>query len=120
MKVTEGEYTTIKQLLQKYNGKRVAQIVGRGIGTVSTVKNTDSYEAYRNRPMPKSKPKAQQLPLEPKTERRDLRESVWLKLNALYDEIVLYRTTVVNKDANRDLGMAIIKLEEAEMWLKRH
>ena len=50
---------------------------------------------------------------------RELKFRAW---SALYDEITLYKNTPTGKttDESRDVNMALIKLEEAEMWLKRH
>ena len=46
-KLTENEYTTIKQLLGKgYEGLKVAEIVGRGRGLISAVNNTASYKEF--------------------------------------------------------------------------
>ena len=136
-KINEPEYMTIKQLLAKgYEGGKVAEIVGRGRGVVSRINTSTSYEEfvergkavrakYRNKYKAEAKPKTQQqLPLRPKTANTtiDLRQSIWIKWSALYDEIALYKNTPTGKTADepRDVNMALIKLEEAEMWLKRH
>lgn len=136
-KINEPEYLTIKQLLAKgYEGGKVAEIVGRGRGVVSRINTSTSYEEfvergkatrakYKNKYKAEAKPKAQQqLPLRPKTANTtiDLRQSIWIKWSALYDEIALYKNTPTGKttDESRDVNMALIKLEEAEMWLKRH
>ena len=136
-KLTEMEYTTIKQLLEKgYEGQKVAAIVGRGRGLVSKVNVSSSYKEfvergkatrakYKNKYKTAAKPKMQQqLPLQPKTGNTtiDLRQSIWIKWSALCDEITLYKNTPTGKttDESRDVNMALIKLEEAEMWLKRH
>lgn len=130
-KLTEMEYTTIKQLLDKgYDGQKVASIVGRGRGAVSRVNCTGSYEEYRTKTraerirykMARLKPR--QLPLKPKNDNTtiDLRQSIVIKLSALYDEVILYKRTPTGKtnEELRDIAMAVAKLEEAEMWLKRH
>ena len=136
-KINEPEYMTIKQLLAKgYEGDKVAEIVGRGRGVVSKVNVSTSYEEfvkrgkatrakYKNKYNAEAKPKtSQQLPLRPKTANTtiDLRQSIWIKWSYLYDEITLYKNTPTGKttDESRDVNMALIKLEEAEMWLKRH
>lgn len=136
-KISEPEYMTIKQLLAKgYEGGRVAEIVGRGRGVVSKVNVSSSYKEfvergkairakYKNKYKAGAKPKTQQqLPLQPKTGNTtiDLRQSIWIKWSALYDEITLYKNTPTGKttDESRDASMALIKLEEAKMWLKRH
>lgn len=129
LKLREPEYTTIKQLLAKgYDGKKVAEIMGRGTGTVSTVKNTKDYTDYLEKQkgwhVKEPKRPNEQLPLRAPKEPTviDLRQSIWIKWGALYDELSLYRRTPTGKttDEQRDLAMAITKLEEAEMWLKRH
>jgi hypothetical protein len=81
-KLTENEYTTIKQLLGRgYEGLKVAEIVGRGRGLISAVNNTASYKEfvergkavrakYRNKYKAPAPLKAQQLPLDtPKRQR---------------------------------------------------
>lgn len=133
-KLNEMEYTTIKQLLEKgYEGIRVAEIVNRGRGVVSDVNTTKTYAEYiAKRKGRKARWSAgaatkttQQLPLQATTKAHtslDLRQSIVIKLNALYDEIALYKRVPTDKtpEEQRDLSMALIKLEEAEMWLKRH
>ena len=135
-KINEMEYTAIKALLNKgYEGTRVSEIVGRGRNVVSDVNTTGNYAEYmakrrQRRVRAKNKAVQRQLPLdEPKKPEAtgsanviDLRQSIWIKYNALYDELTLYRRTPTGKtsDEIRDLNMAVYKLEEAEMWLKRH
>lgn len=133
-KLNEMEYTTIKQLLAKgYEGGKVAEIVGRGRGLVSDVNTTKTYAEYvakgkerkaRWSAKTSAKP-TKQLPLQAPTKAHtslDLRQSIAIKLDALYDEIALYRRVPTDKtpEEQRDLSMALIKLEEAEMWLERH
>ena len=67
--------------------------------------------------------KSRQLPLDtPKQDNvMDIRQSIWIKYSSLYDELTLYRRTPTGRTAEeqRDINMALLKLEEAEMWLKR-
>lgn len=133
-KLNEMEYTTIKQLLAKgYEGLKVAEIVNRSRGIVSDVNTTKCYAEYlakrkgrKDRWNAKTSAKStQQLPLQAPAKAHtslDLRQSIVIKLNALYDEIALYKRVPSDKtpEEQRDLSMALIKLEEAEMWLKRH
>ena len=123
-KLTESEYTTIKQLLAKgYEGKKVAEIVQRGAGTVSTVKNTANYKDYKDRLIKQAEaPKKQvELPLDkPKKTTLDLREDIVIKLNALLDSIEAYRVSFGGNYAARARACAIAKtkIEEARLWLK--
>ena len=131
-KLTEMEYTTIKQLLEKgYEGIKVATIVGRGRGVVSLVNATSSYEEYierrkatRDKYKTSTKStKAQQLPLDtPKKTELDLIHDMTDKIIALKDDIELYITTLAcgTRELQRDAKMALVKLEEAAMWLTRH
>lgn len=131
-KLTEMEYTTIKQLLEKgYEGIKVATIVGRGRGVVSLVNATSSYEEYiERRKATRAKYKtstkhheAQQLPLDtPKKTELDLMQGMVDKIVALRDDIELYITTPAcgTRELQRDAKMALVKLEEAAMWLTRH
>lgn len=135
-KINEMEYAAIKALLNKgYEGTKVSEIVGRGRNVVSDVNTTGSYAEYmakrrQRRVRAKNKAIQRQLPLDESKKFEatgkgnviDLRQSIWVKYNALYDELVLYRRTPTGKttDEIRDLNMAVYKLEEAEMWLKRH
>lgn len=126
-KLTNDEYTTIKQLFRKgFDGKTIAGIVGRGTGTVSGVKNTKSYEDYRDRVIKQQteqKPKQESLPLEDKTKKTtlDLREDISIKFSALLDSIEAWRNTA-QRDSNVkkqvEIGRAKIHLEEARLWLK--
>lgn len=131
-KLTEMEYTTIKQLLEKgYEGQKVAAIVGRGRGVVSLVNTTSSYKEYvergkatraRYKTSTKS-PKAQQLPLDtPKKTELDLVQGMVDKIVALRDDMELYITTPAcsTRERQRDAKMALMKLEEASMWLTCH
>lgn len=123
-KLTESEYTTIKQLLAKgYDGKRVAEIVQRGAGTVSTVKNTDSYVEYKGRVFnQKTAPKKQtELPLDkPKKTTLDLKQDISIKFSNLCDSILVYRTTVAKPQGKqiKYWDKAVECLEEARLWLK--
>lgn len=131
-KINEVEYMTVKQLLAKgYEGGKVAEIVGRGRGVVSRINVSTSYDefvkrgkAIRSRYKRPADQKGQQLPLVAKRPDNtvDLKQSVLVKWNALYDELALYKNTPTGKTIAevRDLNMATVKLEEAEMWLKRH
>ena len=134
-KLTEMEYTTIKQLLEKgYEGIKVATIVGRGRGVVSLVNTTSSYKEYVERgkaARAKYKTstkslKAQQLPLDtPKKTTLDLREELAIKFNSLIDTVETLEVTVKNpKGGVIDLRKGIAfnrakeRLEEARLWLK--
>lgn len=129
-KLTEMEYTTIKQLLDKgYDGQKVASIVGRGRGAVSRVNCTGSYEEYKTKTraerirykMARLKPR--QLPLDtPKKTEHDLMQSMVDKIVALRDDIELYMATPAcdTRERQRDAKMALVKLEEASMWLTCH
>lgn len=129
-KLTEMEYTTIKQLLGKgYEGLKVAEIVGRGRGLVSAVNTTSSYKEYiqrgkatRAKYKKTEKEVPQQLPLDtPKKTTLDLREDLAIKLNALRDAIVLYKHTAAGGNAVKQIRYcqkAQERLEEAWLWLK--
>jgi len=134
-KINEPEYMTIKQLLAKgYEGGKVAEIVGRGRGVVSKVNVSTSYEEfvkrgkatrakYRNKYKAPAPPKAQQLPLDtPKKTEHDLIQSMVDKIVALRDDIELYMATPAcgTRERQRDAKMALVKLEEASMWLTCH
>ena len=135
-KINEPEYMTIKQLLAKgYEGGKVAEIVGRGRGVVSKVNVSTSYEEfvkrgketrakYKNKYKAGAKPKApQQLPLDtPKKTEYDLIQSMVDKIIALRDDIELYMATPTcdTRKRQRDAKMALVKLEEASMWLTWH
>ena len=131
-KLTEMEYTTIKQLLEKgYEGIKVATIVGRGRGVVSLVNTTSSYKEYVERvKAARAKYKtntkhheAQQLPLDtPKKTELDLIQGMVDKIIALQDDMELYITTPAcgTRELQRDVKMALVKLEESAMWLTRH
>lgn len=131
-KLTEMEYTTIKQLLEKgYEGQKVAAIVRRGRGVVSLVNTTSSYKEYVERgKVTRAKykasaksPKAQQLPLDtPKKTEYGLIQGMTDKIVALRDDIELYIATPAcgTRERQRDARYALVKLEEAAMWLTRH
>jgi len=135
-KISEPEYMAIKQLLAKgYEGGKVAEIVGRGRGVVSRINTSTSYEEFikrgkATRAKYKNKYKAgtngQQLPLEvkedrPKTTSYDLASGIVDKLADLRDDLELYAQTPFNGDrGKRDAKMALMKLEEASMWLTCH
>ncbi len=135
-KINEPEYMTIKQLLAKgYEGGKVAEIVGRGRGVVSRINTSTSYEEfikrgkatrakYKNKYKAGAKPKTpQQLPLDtPKKTEYDLIQSMVDKIVALRDDMELYITTPFcdTRERQRDAKMALVKLEEASMWLTCH
>lgn len=135
-KINEPEYLTIKQLLAKgYEGGKVAEIVGRGRGVVSRINTSTSYEEfikrgkatrakYKNKYKAGAKPKTQQqLPLDtPKKTEHDLMQSMVDKIVALRDDIELYMATPAcdTRERQRDAKMALVKLEEASMWLTCH
>ena len=123
-RLTENEYTTIKQLLAKgYEGKKVAEIVQRGAGTVSTVKNTATYEDYKDRLIKQAEaPKKQtELPLDkPKNTTLDLRENIMIKINALYDAVMVYKHSGIklNSVKTRQYDMALDHLEIARLLIR--
>ena len=129
-RLSPNEYATIKQLLNiGHSANKVAEIVGRSQCIVSTVKKTMSYAEYIEQRRAQARRaeenrKSRQLPLDtPKQDNvMDIRQSIWIKYSSLYDELTLYRRTPTGRTAEeqRDINMALLKLEEAEMWLKRH
>ena len=135
-KINEPEYMAIKQLLAKgYEGGKVAEIVGRGRGVVSRINTSTSYEEfikrgkatrakYKNKYKAGAKPKTQQhLPLDtPKKTELDLIQGMVDKIIALRDDIELYMATPAcgTRERQRDAKMALVKLEEAAMWLTCH
>jgi len=134
-KISEPEYMTIKQLLAKgYEGGKVAEIVGRGRGVVSRINTSTSYEEfikrgkatrakYKNKYKTPVPLKAQQLPLDtPKETEFDLISGMVDKIVALRDDIELYMATPTcgTRERQRDAKMALVKLEEAAMWLTFH
>lgn len=134
-RVNEPEYMTIKQLLAKgYEGGKVAEIVGRGRGVVSKVNVSSSYKEfvergkatrakYKNKYKAPVPLKAQQLPLDtPKKTELDLIQGMVDKIIALRDDIELYMATPTcgSRKLQRDAKMALVKLEEASMWLTWH
>lgn len=129
-RLSPNEYATIKQLLDMgHNANKVAEIVGRSWCVVSTVKKSMSYAEYIEQRRAQARRaeenrKARQLPLDTPKQNNvmDIRQSIWIKYSSLYDELALYRRTPTGRTAEeqRDINMALLKLEEAEMWLKRH
>lgn len=129
-RLSPNEYATIKRLLDMgHNANKVAEIVGRSQCIVSTVKKTMSYAEYIEQRRAQARRaeenrKARQLPLDTPKQNNvmDIRQSIWIKYSSLYDELALYRRTPTGRTAEeqRDINMALLKLEEAEMWLKRH
>ena len=129
-RLSSNEYATIKQLLNiGHSANKVAEIVGRSQCIVSTVRKTMSYAEYIEQRRAQARRaeenrKARQLPLDtPKQDNvMDIRQSIWIKYSPLYDELTLYRRTPTGRtsEEQRDINMALLKLEEAEMWLKRH
>lgn len=129
-RLSPNEYATIKQLLNMgHNANKVAEIVGRSWCVVSTVKKSMSYAEYIEQRRAQARRaeenrKARQLPLDTPKQNNvmDIRQSIWIKYSSLYDELALYRRTPTGRTAEeqRDINMALLKLEEAEMWLKRH
>ena len=123
--LTESEYTAIKQLLSKgYEGKKVAEIMRRGTGTVSTVKNSASYEDYQKKIIRQLEaPKKQaELPLDkPKTNTLDIKkQDIMVKFSALFDAIITYEPAAINARpySKRCINAAMTRLEEARLWLK--
>lgn len=122
--LTESEYTAIKQLLSKgYEGKKVAEIMQRGTGTVSTVKNSASYEDYQKKIIRQlATPKKQtELPLDkPKKTTLDLRENIMIKINELYDAVMVYKHSIIKLDSvrTRQYDMALDHLEIARLLIK--
>lgn len=133
-KISEAEYMTIKQLLAKgYEGGKVAEIVRRGRGVVSRINTSTSYEEFVKRgkavraryrkPKGASSRGTEQLPLDmPKKTELDLVQGIGDKIMALRDDIELYVTTPAcsTRELQRDAKMALVKLEEAAMWLTCH
>lgn len=127
--LTESEYTAIKQLLSKgYEGKKVAEIMRRGTGTVSTVKNSASYEDYQKKIIRQLvTPKKQtELPLDkPKKTTLDLRQELAIKFNELLDIVETMKatrryTSTGALDLRKEIAFsrAKVHLEEARLWLK--
>lgn len=133
-KINEPEYMTIKQLLAKgYEGGKVAEIVRRGRGVVSRINTSTSYEEFVKRgkavraryrkPKGASNREVEQLSLDvPKKSERDLVEGIVDKIVSLREDIELYVKTpvCVTPERSRDAKMALVKLEEAAMWLTCH
>lgn len=127
LKLREPEYTTIKQLLAKgYDGKKVAEIMGRGTGTVSTVKNTKDYTDYLEKQkvwhVKESKQPTEQLVLDVPD---DKRADIFTAINKVIDAIYSYQLELDEKGALRPVEVKAIeiatqKLEECRMWLKTY
>lgn len=123
VRVSESEFTTIKQLLEKgYDGIKVSEIVGRARGVVSRVNTSSSYQEYqkRGKGIHKKVAKQEQLPLDaPKKTTLDMREDLLIKYNELYSTLIAYRIRNVNNPGKwRAHNMAIERLEESRLWLK--
>ena len=123
-KLTEAEYITIKQLLAKgYQGKEIAEIVGRGQATVSGVKNTADYDDYREKLSQDRADKqekgavSEQLKLEAP---EDKRSNIFVAFSKVFDAIYDYKQDIEPDDAigKRVIDIATERLEEAKMWLK--
>ena len=99
-------------------------IVQRGAGTVSTVKNTATYEDYKDRLIKQAEaPKKQvELPLDkPKTNTLDIKkQDIMVKFSALFDAIITYEPAAINARpySKRCINAAMTRLEEARLWLK--
>lgn len=128
-RLSPNEYATIKQLLNMgHNANKVAEIVGRSRCVVSTVKKSMSYAEYIKQRRAQAlraeeNRKARQLPLDtPKKTELDLMQGMGDKIVALQDDIELYMATPAcgTRELQRDAKMALVKLEEAAMWLTRH
>lgn len=127
-RLSPNEYATIKQLLNMgHNANKVAEIVGRSRCVVSTVNKSMSYAEYIEQRRAQARRaeesrKARQLPLDtPKKTELDLIQGMTDKIIALKDDIELYITTpACGTRELRDAKMALVKLEEAAMWLTRH
>ena len=127
LKLREPEYTTIKQLLAKgYDGKKVAEIMGRGTGTVSTIKNSANYNDYVNRQktlhMEKEPKPTEQLELDVPD---DKRAKVFTAINKVIEAIYDYQLELDEKGALKPtevkaIEIATQKLEECRMWLKTY
>ena len=127
-RLSSNEYATIKQLLNMgHSAKKVSEIVDRSYCVVSTVKKSMSYAEYIEQRRAQARRaeesrKAQQLPLDtPKKTELDLIQGMSDKIIALKDDIELYITTpACGTRELRDAKMALVKIEEAAMWLTRH
>ena len=128
-RLSPNEYATIKQLLNMgHNANKVAEIVGRSWCVVSTVKKSTSYAEYIEQRRAQARRaeenrKARQLPLDtPKKTELDLIQGMTDKIVALRDDIELYRASPAcsGRERQRDAAYALIKLDEAAMWLTRH
>lgn len=124
-RVTESEYTTIKQLLAKgYEGQKVAEIVGRARSLVSRVKNSNDYKDYTAKcKVLRKKPDPKQLPLDtPKKTTLDLREDITIKFNSLIESIDMIKRSTCTSPSNFKQEIAYsrakVHLEEARLWLK--
>ena len=128
-RLSPNEYATIQQLLNiGHSTNKVAEIVGRSQCIVSTVKKTMSYAEYIEQRRAQARRaeenrKARQLPLDtPKKTEYDLMQGMVDKIVALQDDIELYMATPAcgSRELQRDAKMALVKLEEASMWLTCH
>ena len=123
-RLAEPEYTTIKQLLAKgYGGNKVAEIIGRGVGTVSTVKNSKDYQDYKTRrERPAEQPITEQVEFNVGD---DKRSNIFVAINRVIDAIYDYQTELddmdlLSKEEAKVIELASQKLEEARMWLKTY
>lgn len=124
-RLTEPEFTTIKQLLAKgYDGLKVAEILGRGTGTVSTVKNSKDYSDYcERRERPAEKPvKTEQLEFPVNS---DKRADIFTAINKVVDAVYEYQRDLDNAGALSQIDVKAIeiatqRLEECRMWLKTY
>lgn len=128
-RLSPNEYATIKQLLNMgHNANKVAEIVGRSWCVVSTVRKSGSYAEYIEQRRAQAhraeeNRKARQLPLDtPKKTEYGLIQGMTDKIVALRDDIKLYIASPAcgTREQQRDASYALVKLEEAAMWLTRH
>ena len=128
-RLSPDEYAGIKQLLNMgYNANRVARTVGRSWCVVNTVKKSMSYAEYikqRRAQVRRAEEnrKARQLQLDtPKKTEYSLIQGMTDRITALRDDIELYRATPAcsGRERQRDAAYALVKLEEAAMWLTCH
>ena len=123
LRLTEQEFTTVKQLLAKgYEGQKVAEIVGRGTGTVSMIKNSATladYNAKTRQPKPQ---KTKQLELDvPSDKRADVFTAINKVIDAIYDyQLELSDRGALSQINTKAIEIATQKLEECRMWLKTY
>lgn len=124
-RLTEPEYTTIKQLLENgYEGLKVAEILGRGTGTISTVKNSTDFNDYvkQRRERPAKKPKiVEQLELNVEDKRSD----IFVAIEKVFSKVYEYRNELddlgtLNAGESKAIDIALQRLQEAQMWLKTY